>query len=270
MTEQSEDLEQEVETTEEAQETEGLEATAETESTAVEEEEPKQSRSQNAKQRLRRKLREEQQARLQAEERTKALEEKLTGLDSKLDTLINPPPQRPRRVDFDTDEEYEDKLFEWRDSQSSSAPVSEPSPAPAAHDVQPDPVDPEVRKNWDSQVDEASDKYEDFDEAIFSIPRESMSETMTSAIMESGQGGEVAYFLGKNHAEAARIASLSPAAQVREIDRLAGRFVKKQSSAPEPVTPLKTGGDSAEVQDLENMSPKDYRRYRNKQRPAHY
>ena len=55
-----------------------------------------------------------------------------------------------------------------------------------------DPVDPNVRKNWESQIENAADKYEDFDDAIVSIPRESMTDPMTFAIMESDKGGEIA------------------------------------------------------------------------------
>ena len=127
----------------------------------------------------------------------------------------------------------------------------------------PDPVDPNVRKNWESQIEDAADKYEDFDDAIISIPRESMTDPMTFAIMESDKGGEIAYFLGKNHAEAARIARLPLASQVREIDKIASRFETKQTRAPEPITPTK-GGDSGTI-DPEKMTPEQYRDFRRKQ-----
>ena len=260
----AEELPQEVDT----------EVTQETEVEVKEEltEEPQQSRSQNAKQRLRRKLREEQQARLEAEERTRQLESKFTTIEQKLDTVINPPPQRPSRVDFETEESYEDALFEWRDHRKTPSPASEPKFAgqgqPPQRQEVPDPVDTNVRKNWESQMEDAADKYEDFDEKIISIPRESMTEAMTFAIMESDKGGEIAYFLGDNHAEAARIARLPLASQVREIDNIASRFKPKQTSAPDPISPTK-GGDSSGITDPSKMSPEQYRDYRRKQGMPH-
>lgn len=252
MSEQSEELEQEVletEVPEQGPVEENLEEEAK--------EEPAQSRSQNAKQRLRRKLREEQQARANAEERNRRLEEKLTAVDQKLDTVINPPPPRPSRVDFEAEEDYEDALFEWRDTSKTTSPVKEPKPArPAAED----PVAPQVRKNWESQTEAASDKYEDFEEKIFSIPREAMTDAMTFAIMEAETGGEVAYFLGENHSEAARIAKMPLLAQVREIDKLAKKFKPTITQAPEPITPKK-GGDSPD-KDPAKMTPDEYLAYR--------
>lgn len=273
MTEQSEDLEQEVEPTEDpsAESTEELEAAAETEG-----EPQRQSRSQNAKQRLRRKLRDEQAMNARLAEENRQLTERFNALEQKLDPVINPPPPRPSRDDFESEEAYEDALLDWRDASKTPSPAGAPQGQMAGqYGQQPapqepvDPVTPEVRKNWESQIDSASDKYDDFDDAIISIPREAMTDTMTYTIMESEQGGEVAYFLGKNHAEADRIAGLSPASQVREIDKLAARFVKKSTRAPDPVTPLNSGGDAG-GKDPDKMSPEEYRRWRHSQRPAHY
>jgi len=267
MSEQSEDLQEEVDTTEEAPqvEEESLQASEETGEEVVETTE-KKSRSQNAKQRLRRKLHNEQQARFEAEERARKLEDKFTNIEQKLDKVINPPPLRPSRVDYETEESYEDALFEWRDSSRNSSPVNEPVNAgtsePQRQEMR-DPVSPEVHKNWDNQMADAADKYDDFEDKLISIPRESMTEPMTFAIMESDKGGEVAYFLGDNHAEAARIARLPFASQIREIDKIANRFKPKQSSAPEPITPTK-GGDSG-ITDPSKMSTKQYMEFRRKQ-----
>lgn len=260
MTEQSEVLIED-ETTEVASEEETL-PTEETPEGEIETEAPKQSRSQNAKQRLRRKLHEEQQLRFEAEERAKELETKFSTIEQKLDTVINPPPPRPSRVDFESEEEYEDSLFEWRDHSKPTSPVSEPEPQVSTRQEAVDPVAPEVRKNWVSQLETAADKYDDFDEKLVSIPKESMSDPMTFAIMESEQGGEIAYFLGENHAEADRISRLPLTAQVREIDKLGNKFKSTISMAPTPITPT-TGGDSP-TKDPAKMSPEEWRDYRRK------
>ena len=259
MAEQSEGLEQ-TEIIEDSQEVEQPEQVEGEEST---QEEKKQTKSQNAKQRLRRKLREEAQARQQAEEANRQLMEKINAIEEKVNNVANPPPKRPSRVEYESDEEYEDALFEWRDSK---LPRQEPQPKPTQPTEQPEElpeVDPEVLRNWQHQVDKASEKYDDFEDYLTSIPPQSMTEAMTLAIMENEEAGEVAYFLGKNHKEAARIANLNIAAQIREIDKLSQTLKPKQTSAPPPINPEK-GGDSP-VKDPEKMSPEEYRDWRRSQ-----
>lgn len=250
-TEQSVEVEEvEVETTESSTETE---ETQEVESQEEEQqEEKKPSRNYNAKQRLRRKLQESEQEKI-------ALLDKLNSLEEKIEGVINPPAPRPSRVDFETEEDYEDSLFEWRDNRNQKPVVQEPvqqTPQPALD------VAPEVLDNWEAQRYEVMpEKYEDFEDKLRSIPRESMTDPMTIAIMESNNAGEIAYFLGTNHAEAQRIANLSVAAQIREIDKLGDKFIKPVTKAPAPITPPK-GGD-APIKDPKDMSMKEYADYRN-------
>lgn len=232
--------------------------------------EQKQSRSQNAKQRLRRKLREEQNLSLQLADENKQLNERLNALEGKLDSVVNPPPARPNRVDFETEEDYEDALLDWRIAKSdTSAAASDDTgdagkPKPTG--ARPRTVVPDnVRENWLDQVDDAGEKYEDFSEVMESIPDESLTDAMTRAIMESSQGGEITYFLGKNHDEAARIAKLSFTSQVIEIGKLSEKLSNHQSSsAPDPIDPARGGGDAGSV-DIDKMSPEQYRDYRRKQ-----
>jgi hypothetical protein len=253
-TEQSVEVEEvEVETTESSTEIEETQVESEVESQEEEQEEKKPSRNYNAKQRLRRKLQESEQEKI-------ALLDKLNSLEEKIEGVINPPAPRPSRVDFETEEDYEDSLFEWRDNQRNQKPVTqEPvqqTPQPALD------VAPEVLENWEAQrYDVMPEKYEDFEDKLRSIPRESMTDPMTIAIMESKHAGEIAYFLGTNHAEAQRISGLSVAAQIREIDKLGDKFIKPITNAPTPITPPK-GGD-APIKDPKDMSMKEYAEYRN-------
>lgn len=258
MSEQSEaQLGDEIEVPEPELELEGQEEIKEEEQP----EQPKQTKSQNAKQRLRRKLRQEEALRQQAEERERQLQERLNSIEGKIDKVVNPPQQRPSRVNYETEEEYEDALFDWRDSRKE--PKREPQQPKPQKDELPQ-VDPDVLTHWQDQMETALDKYDDFEEAMISIPPESMTDAMTFAIMESDQGGEIAYFLGNNHKEASRIARLSVASQVREIDKLGQTLKPKQTSkAPPPIKPEK-GGDSP-AKDPEKMSPEEYRDYRRKQ-----
>jgi len=209
---------------------------------AVEEEaedEPKQSRNQNAKQRLRRKNRE-----LEAENERLRLqqEEKYNALEAKVDGVINPKPARPNRVDFDTEEDYEDSLYDYRQS-NKSQPAEQEQARPQTQEAPRLQVSKEVHEDWLDQVDDASEKYHDF-EAVAYNKEANITDTMALAIMESKRGGDIAYFLGDNPSESHRIAALGFTAQVREIDKLGAKF-KKTTSAPDPVKTGKHAGDSS-------------------------
>jgi hypothetical protein len=60
-------------------------------------------------------------------------------------------------------------------------------------------------------------------------------------------GEEIAYYLGKNKAEARRIAGLTPVAMIREIGKLEVTLkAASKSNAPAPINPLtgrKAGND---------------------------
>jgi hypothetical protein len=68
----------------------------------------------------------------------------------------------------------------------------------------------ETTSKWQSMVQEAEKKYPDYYDVVHA-PDVYISEPMAEAIIEAGKTGqEMAYYLGKNKSEAARIAQLSP------------------------------------------------------------
>ena len=223
------------------------------------EEEPKRSRNQNAKARLRRKLNESEQRNQQMADLLTKQTEQFTALETKIDSVINPPAARPDRVDFETEENYEDALYDWRQPAKAK---DKPTPTHQGSPEQKSFATDEVREHWLDQVDLAKDKYSDFDEKVKSIPLASMTDVMTLSIMESDCAGEIAYFLGDNLPEAERISRLSLASQVKEIDKLGNKFQSNTSSAPSPIVP--TAGADSPVADLSKMSMKDYAAYMNK------
>lgn len=212
-----------------------------------EQEAVQQTKSQNAKQRLRRKLRE-------SEERNRLLDEKLSGLEEKVNGLANPPPARPQRPDFETEEEYEDAVYDWRTEKPAQKPVKEESMQPQAQ------VPETVARNWRKQVELGIDKYDDFEEVAFNAP---ITESVADIVAESKTAADIAYFLGENPEEAERISRMSLAMQVREIDKIGEKFSKPVTKTPEPISPVK--GTDTGILDLEKMSPEQYRDYRRKQ-----
>ena len=229
---QNEQLEEDVVTEEAVETTESVEEITPEEVI----EDKHQSRNQNAKQRLKRKLREE------ADKNTQ-LTSDLTALKEQVDGLINPPAQRPSRVEFETEEDYEDALYDYR----KPAPVEQPVAQPQQHS-QPQ-VDYEAEEKWEAQVDATEDKYDDFQEVI-NNPEVPITTPMADAIKSAESGDEVAYFLGKNPAEADKIARMSPVMQIRAIDKLSNEFKPKTTTAPDPINPI----DSA---DSNNKPKKD-------------
>lgn len=98
----------------------------------------------------------------------------------------------------------------------------------------------------------AMEKFEDYEDVAFRNPH--MTEHMAGAIVESEMGPEVAYWLGKNQAESARIAKLSPVQQVKELGKIEAKLEApaappepKPSAAPEPITPV--GGKATTATD---------------------
>jgi hypothetical protein len=74
-------------------------------------------------------------------------------------------------------------------------------------------------------------KYADFNEVIGN-PDLPITDAMVNAMMAIDSGSDVAYYLGKNPHEAARIAQLPPTSQAREIGQLAKKVVAPPPSPP--------------------------------------
>ncbi len=121
---------------------------------------------------------------------------------------------------------------------------------------------------WESQVDKAEDKYDDFREVVGELTPDS---AFVAAIMEADNGADIAYHLGKNPKEAARIAGLPPRSQIREIGKLEAKLAstpekpKTPSKAPAPITPLTGASPVASTEPSEQDDYKTWLKKRNKQ-----
>jgi len=108
-----------------------------------------------------------------------------------------------------------------------------------------------------------------------------VSPAMADAITESDNPAAIAYYLGQNPEEAARIAALQPAGVARAIGRIEAQIESKASpaaetqrqpeqktvtQAPPPVTTL--SGAPAVVKSIDDMSMAEYDAERRKQRKA--
>lgn len=120
-------------------------------------------------------------------------------------------------------------------------------------------------KTFTESVNEARKKHADYDEVITN-PDLYISKDVVDILQESDNGGEVAYYLAKNTAEADRISQLSPIAIAREVGKIESRLAeppkKKISGAPDPLNPVSSGGSETPTKNPDDMSMDEYEKWR--------
>ena len=126
-----------------------------------------------------------------------------------------------------------------------------------------------VQEKFKQRVEETSKKYSDYHEVAES-PDVQVSFPMAYAILQSEQGPEIQYYLGKNPEEAKRIASMTTtdqsgnsvpdvARQLVELGIITAKLnpvvAKPVSHAPAPGKPIKSG-ETSTPQTLEELGEK--------------
>lgn len=193
-----------------------------------------------------------------AEERQKReeLERKLVG-DKPTDE------SEPDPADFDNYSEYLDALAKFNDNEgkqdnTKKAPESEQK-------EQADPEFTEALEEVQAAFADSASKYADFNEVV-TAPDVPITPEMVKALAETEDPAGLAYYLGKNKEEAARIAGLKPLAIAREFglieSKLSRQPRKSVTQAPDPITPV-TGSDGSEPA-LEDLSFSEYEQAMNK------
>lgn len=109
-------------------------------------------------------------------------------------------------------------------------------------------------------------EFQDWGTAVQTLDALGISDSQVSAILGMEDAHKVIYTLGKNPEEAARILSLPPVQQGRELERLALKSsqpaAKAVSKAPAPITPVDSNV-SGEV-DPSKMSMEEWVKWREK------
>lgn len=155
------------------------------------------------------------------------------------------PAGKPQIENYQTLQEYETALDEWADKRAE-AKIKEQE-AKAAEAKRREEMS-KVAASYQEREEDARDKYSDFDQVAYRTPYD-CSQAMADAIQFSESGPDLAYYFGKNPAEANRIAALPPILAIKEIGKLEIKISQtppavKTSSAPEPITPVKPKGSS--------------------------
>jgi hypothetical protein len=245
----------EVPEVEEAPEVEAAEVDSEpaeqiTEEAANSEDEAKKSKGKGAQARIAELVRQREEARQEAE-----------SLRQQMQAPTPPAPSGPPQEDqFSSYDDFIVAKAEYNIEQKQRVSAEQSAAMQRQqHETQ---EQHRLRVNYQTQVELARDKYDDFDDVV-NNPDLAVTPDMARAIAESDKAGDLAYALCKNPAEAQRIAGLSPHAAIRELGRLEATLTpppKSVSKAPAP--PSTVDKRSAVPRDREHMSMDDYRRSR--------
>jgi len=124
-------------------------------------------------------------------------------------------------------------------------------------------------QNFQEKADSFSVDHPDFHQTVFENRYLPITEQMREVIESVEKGPELAYHLGKNPQEAARIANLSPYMQAAEMGKIEATLslpkVKTTTSAPPPLEAI--GGGEAGMKDLSKMSTEEFMTERNANSP---
>lgn len=165
---------------------------------------------------------------------------------------------------------YTKALYDWHKQRDAKT-------AQKAKDAE---SEQERAKRYQDSVNQFAEQHPDFYDVFHGgLP---VSVLMAEAITEADNPAAIAYYLGQNPDEAARIAALSPSGVSRAIGRIEAKLesqaapaaveqarqpeTKTVTKAPPPVTTL--SGAPPVVKDLTEMSMADYDAQRRKERKA--
>lgn len=164
---------------------------------------------------------------------------------------------RPRREAFASDEDYFDKLTDWKLEQRDSRQRSQ------AQQEQTRSVGEKAEKIYaDAEKLSGLDR-DDLDEVVGKF-----TPVIAQALVESDVSAKLLTHMAQHPEDLQRIAALSPTRQAVEIGKLETKLTNtaKPPKTPAPIEPV--GGGQSPIKSLSNMSADEYYAARMKQRPA--
>src|SRR5574343_292465 len=183
--------------------------------------------------------------------RAKALQQQPIQEQPKQPTVFPDLPE-PKSDQFETYDDYVDARADWR------AKVN-------LRQFQADYQSQQRNQTLDKFHEAGKGKYADWDET-FNRPDVPVSQMMSEVMLDSPQGTELAYYLGKNPGEARRIASLPMHRQAYELGKIESKLAappqRTKTNAPTPTSPV--GGKEMPTKKPEDMSYEEYKSWREK------
>lgn len=212
--------------------------------------------------------------------------EKAKAETEKLKASI-PSSEKPKRADFEDDDEYNEALVDWKVEQKVRSLGLEQKKEEKSETKTTAEEESDEDTPLEKTVIVGRKVFEDFDEVVFNkdLP---LNEIMVEAALDLENSAEVLYYFGKNPDLSEEIAALSTVKAVRKVEEISRELLGKSKNAetkeekvekkvetpakpkipgaPAPFTPLETDGVTEKRP--EDMSQKEYRawRERNKQR----
>lgn len=171
----------------------------------------------------------------------------------------------PKREQFNDYEGFLEARAEWKADQRVNERLAKQSEE-RQHQAHQD-TERKAVEDFQKRSREAAKSIPDFEEVVADSDA-IVTRAMSEAIISSEDGHLIVYHLAKNPDEAERIASLSPAAQAREIGKIEATLSKpapkKPSSAPAPISPV-GGKASATSAEPDSSNTKEWIDWRNRQ-----
>lgn len=189
-------------------------------------------------------------------ERDQALQElERARAQSQAKESPSPTDAKPQLSDYGSYDDYQEKLTEWKVDQRLKARETEVKQSQQQQRVQ--TLQAERKEHFQASCEEAREKYDDFDDVVFSDENR-MPNWVGGLIADTDNPGEVAYHLAQNPKEAKRIFSLRPEKAALELGRLEVKLnapkPKLTSSAPPPAS-TPAGGGRAVQKPAAKMTP---------------
>jgi len=198
------------------------------------------------------------------------LKEEVKALKTKV-----PDDSKPNKADYDDEDEYSEALMDWKvDKKFNDAEIDKVNKAKET--VEKDEVD-ESYSDLDDALEAGREKYDNFDKLVMHDDL-IISENVTQILLDTEIPEDIMYYLAENPDESEELSKLDPIRIAKEIGKLEVKLskvekkeaepepekkMKKQSKAPAPIESVKT--DGVVDKDPEDMSPKEYKAYREKQ-----
>jgi hypothetical protein len=214
----------------------------------------------------------------EAESQRLAREAELAEARAELERLKNPPktenePEpnpRPKRADFNDPDAYDEAVILWATGNAAAAIPRQLAEqrAAALEQQRKAATDAQARATneaWQAKVETFKSEKPDFEDVALSKDV-AVTPIMGNMILNAENGPAMAYYLGQNPAEAARIAALPPPRQAIEMGRISIKLETPPpvSKAPPPIKPVGQRNAATEKSPSE-MTMEEYSAWRTKQ-----
>jgi hypothetical protein len=154
-------------------------------------------------------------------------------------------PKKPKQEDFDTFEEFIDKLTDYK------ADLRDYHREKKEREKKQAEAQESFKKTWEKKKDTAREKFDDFDEVMETAGDTPISRVMHSIINESEIGPQLGYYLATHPEEAAAIKDMTPYAATKAMAKIEDKLTdskpaedKKQAKKELPKPPRNVGGNA--------------------------